>query len=140
MHCSMTAYVLAHWVAMVCACFSLVMEMEAKHSVCGLLCLCITPTGVCYVFTAAPYPDSRICKHFITHGCKLGSQCRFLHCTPEELASQMAHEQQKGQGPPPRPNGGPPPHHLESLQQQNHPVMEHMDPPLTAPAPSEQQT
>ncbi|KAL5483956.1 hypothetical protein EMCRGX_G020377 [Ephydatia muelleri] len=36
---------------------------------------------------------SRICKHFLTHGCKLGEKCRFLHCTPEELASQMAQDQ-----------------------------------------------
>ena len=34
--------------------------------------------------------EARICKHFITHGCKLGSNCKFLHCTPEELANKMA--------------------------------------------------
>ena len=26
-----------------------------------------------------------ICKHFISHGCRLGNNCRFLHVTPEEL-------------------------------------------------------
>ena len=31
-----------------------------------------------------------VCKHYITHGCKLGNSCKFLHCTPEELANKMA--------------------------------------------------
>ena len=92
---------------------------------------------VCVFFhhVAAPYPDSRICKHFITHGCKLGSQCRFLHCTPEELASQMAHEQQQGQGPPRRPNGGPPPPHHREPQS-----AEHMDTSGSTLASNEPQT
>ncbi len=41
-------------------------------------------------FFLPPGLESKICKHFITHGCKLGSRCRFLHCTPEELANKMA--------------------------------------------------
>jgi hypothetical protein len=35
---------------------------------------------------------SNICKHFITHGCRLGTACRFLHITPEELAVKMSQE------------------------------------------------
>ena len=115
-------------------------------------CAILPPlTQICFVFityntkyvllsaffhhVAAPYPDSRICKHFITHGCKLGSQCRFLHCTPEELASQMAHEQQQGQGPPRRPNGGPPPPHHREPQS-----AEHMDTSGSTLASNEPQT
>lgn len=33
-----------------------------------------------------------ICKHYITHGCRLGNACRFLHITPEELAVKMSQE------------------------------------------------
>lgn len=60
--------------------------------------------------------ESKICKHFITHGCKLGSRCRFLHCTLEELANNMASNEQ-GFSRPPRGRGGrydagpPPPRH-----------------------------
>ena len=45
--------------------------------------------------------NSRICKHFLTHGCKLRDACRFLHCTPEELATKMAYESSGGVAPPP---------------------------------------
>ena len=43
----------------------------------------------CIVYTGSSL-EARICKHYITHGCKLGSNCKFLHCTPEELANKMA--------------------------------------------------
>ncbi|XP_019852044.1 PREDICTED: serine/threonine-protein phosphatase 1 regulatory subunit 10-like [Amphimedon queenslandica] len=31
------------------------------------------------------FSKGNICKHFISHGCRLGSNCRFLHIGPEEL-------------------------------------------------------
>lgn len=34
----------------------------------------------------------KVCKHFQTYGCKLGTRCRFLHCTQEEL-NKMSAEQ-----------------------------------------------
>ena len=46
-------------------------------------------TLYCIVHTGSSL-EARICKHYITHGCKLGSNCKFLHCTPEELANKMA--------------------------------------------------
>ena len=39
------------------------------------------------IFTAGL--ESKICKHFLTHGCRLGTKCRFLHCSAEDLANKM---------------------------------------------------
>ena len=53
--------------------------------------------------------EARICKHYITHGCKLGSNCKFLHCTPEELANKMSvNDPAPRNGP--RSSAGPAPH------------------------------
>lgn len=42
-------------------------------------------------FSNGPHAEafSKICKHFVTHGCRLGNKCRFLHCTPSELAEKL---------------------------------------------------
>ena len=58
----------------------------------------------------------QICKHFLTHGCKLGAKCRFMHCSPEELANKMATNEKGFSRRPPRGRGmrfegpGRPPH------------------------------
>ena len=40
---------------------------------------------------------SKICKHFVTHGCRLGTKCRFLHCTPSQLAEKLSTQQDPAQ-------------------------------------------
>lgn len=42
--------------------------------------------------TGFPPGMGNICKHYITHGCRLGSSCKFLHITPDELAIKMSQE------------------------------------------------
>ena len=42
---------------------------------------------------------NRICKHFQSYqGCKLGTRCRFLHCTPEEFDLMNAEQGGRGGG------------------------------------------
>ena len=67
--------------------------------------------------TLAGYIDSRICKHFLTHGCKLGIRCKFLHCTPEELASKIAQDNHAPQSTPPVSQGQQPA--VESMDTSN---------------------
>jgi hypothetical protein len=50
------------------------------------------PILIYYFVTSGGGGMSNICKHFITHGCRLGTACRFLHITPEELAVKMSQE------------------------------------------------
>ena len=58
-----------------------------------------------------------ICKHFTSYGCKLGSKCKFLHVTPEELAAQghspRGRQNHRGRGRGER-FDGPPGNHFET--------------------------
>ena len=69
--------------------------------------VCSVLVSHCVVLTGSSL-EARICKHYITHGCKLGSNCKFLHCTPEELANKMAnHNDPSVRNGPVRSGGGP---------------------------------
>ena len=86
--------------------------------------------------------ESKICKHFLTHGCRLGAKCRFLHCSAEDLANKMNVTDQKsvrgigrGYGNRGRGRGAPwgrgghfiPPQNPPSLNEQSEVVAEQMD-------------
>ena len=67
------------------------------HVYSHVLLRCISFCSHCDAFThththTGPHAEafSKICKHFVTHGCRLGTKCRFLHCTPSELAEKLS--------------------------------------------------
>ena len=77
------------------------MHSCVRMCVCVHMCVCVCVCGgVCLIRVSLGIPhcvvligsslEARICKPYITHGCKLGSNCKFLYCTPEELANKMA--------------------------------------------------